>query len=144
IERDFFVDNMLLQAVFVKTGSPYKVFQGRTLHVQFQVNKEIKNGFLNILSRRYECFPETKNSKIYECFIPIECEEQPNEYLLSIDLEDKVGNVLHLDNKFQVVVYPFKKEVITVTANKVQEEKALGKDGKSLEDDIAQLSTQSP
>src|SRR5216684_2706953 len=37
---DFYVDNLPLQAVFVKTGTPYKVFQGRTLHVQFQVNKE--------------------------------------------------------------------------------------------------------
>lgn len=143
-EREFFVDNQPLQAVFVKTGSPYKVFQGRTLHVQFQANKEIKHAFVKTLSHTYECFPEAKNSCIYECFIPIECEEQPNEYLLSIDLEDKVGNALHLDNKFQIVVYPFKKEVLTVTSEKVQEEKALGKDGKDLESEIALLSTRSP
>jgi hypothetical protein len=142
--RDFYIDNLPLQAVFVKTGAPYKVFQGRTLHVQFQVNKDIKHAYINTLSRVFECFPEAKNSKIYECFIPIECEEQPNEYLFSVDIEDKVGNMLHLDNKFQVVVFPFKKEVITVTSDKVQEEKALGKDGKSLEDEIAQLSMQSP
>jgi hypothetical protein len=141
---EFHVDNLPLQAVFVKTGSPYKVFQGRTLHIQFQANKEIKHAFINTLSRSFECFPETKNSKIYECFIPIECEEQPNEYLFSVDIEDKVGNALHLDNKFQIVVYPFKKEIITVTANKVQEEKALGRDGKNLDDEVAQLSLQSP
>lgn len=144
MQYDFYVDNQPLQAVFVKTGSPYKVFQGRTLHVQFQVNKEIKQAYINTLSRKFECFPEAKNSKIYECFIPIECEEQPSEYLLSADIEDKVGNSLHLDNKFQIVVYPFKKEVITVTADKVQEEKALGRDGKNLEDDLVQLALQSP
>lgn len=142
--HDFYVDNMPLQAVFVKTGAPYKVFQGRTLHIQFQVNKEIKHAYIHTLSRTFECFPEAKNSKIYECFIPIECEEQPNEYLFSVDIEDKVGNTLHLDNKFQIVMYPFKKEVLTVTANKVQEEKSLGRDGKDLEDEIAQLTTQSP
>lgn len=141
---EFYVDNLPLQAVFVKTGSPYKVFQGRTLHVQFQANKEIKHAYINTLSRTFECFPEAKGSKIYECFIPIECEEQPNEYLFSVDIEDKVGNTLHLDNKFQIVVYPFKKEVITVTADKVQEEKSLGRDGKDLEGEIAQLSAQSP
>ena len=141
---DFYVDNIPLQAVFVKTGAPYKVFQGRTLHVQFQVNKEISSAYIHTLSRTFECFPEAKNSKIYECFIPIECEEQPNEYLFSVDIEDKVGNTLHLDNKFQVVLYPFKKEIITVTSDKVQEEKALGRDGKDLEDEIAQLSAQSP
>lgn len=142
--REFYVDNVPLQAVFVTTGSPYKVFQGRTLHIQFQSNKEINCAYINTLSRSFECFPETKNSKIYECFIPIECEEQPNEYLFSVVIEDKVGNTLHLDNKFQVVVYPFKKEVITVTADKVQQEKSLGRDGKNLDDEVAQLSTQSP
>jgi murein DD-endopeptidase MepM/ murein hydrolase activator NlpD len=144
VEREFYLDNMPLQVAFIKTGSPYKVFQGRTLHVQFQVNKEIKNAYLRTLSREFECFPETKNSKIYECFVPIECEEQPNEYFFSVKVEDKVGNNLSLDNKFQIVMYPFKKEVITVTANKVQEEKALGKDGKDLEDNLAQLVMQSP
>lgn len=144
ITSDFHVDNMPLQAVFVKTGTPYKVFQGRTLHVQFQVNKEINCAHIHTLSRTFECFPEAKNSKIYECFIPIECEEQPSEYLFSADIEDKVGNTLHLDNKFQIVMYPFKKEVITVTSNKVQEERALGRDGKDLEDEIVQLTTQSP
>ena len=141
---DFYVDNMPLQAVFIKTGTPYKVFQGRTLHLQFQANKEIKHAYINTLSRTFECYPEAKGSKIYECFIPIECEEQPNEYLFSVDIEDKVGNMLHLDNKFQIVVFPFKKEVITVAADKVQEEKALGRDGKSLEDEIARLSIESP
>ena len=144
IEREFYVDNMPLQAVFVKTGSPYKVFQGRTLHVQFQVNKEVKHAFLTALSQRYECFPEAKNSKIYECFIPIECEEQPSEYLLSVDIEDKVGNTLHLDNKFQIVMYPFKKEALTVTSHKVQEEKALGRDGKELEVELEALAHLSP
>jgi hypothetical protein len=144
VNREFYVDNMPLQAVFVKTGAPHKVFQGRTLHVQFQVNKEIDCAHINTLSRTYECFPEAKNSKIYECFIPIECEEQPNEYLFSVNIQDKVGNTLHLDNKFQIVVFPFKKEVITVTADKVQEEKSLGRDSKDLEGDIARLSIESP
>ena len=144
MNREFYVDNMPLQAVFVKTGTPYKVFQGRTLHIQFQTNKEISCAYINALSRNFECFPEAKGSKVYECFIPIECEEQPNEYLFAIDLEDKVGNALHLDNKFQVVLYPFKKEVITVAEDKVQKEKDLGRDGKCLEEELAQLAAQSP
>lgn len=144
IEREFYIDNMPLQAVFIKAGSPYKVFQGRTLHVQFQVNKDIKSAFLNTLSKKYECFPEAKNSKIYECFIPIECEEQPNEYLLSVNIEDKVGNLLHLDNKFQVIMYAFKKEAITVASDKVQEEKTLGREGKELEVELDLLAKNSP
>jgi len=143
MSRDFYVDNMPLQAVFIK-GVEAKVFQGRTLHIQFQVNKEIQYAHLTALSHSFECYPESKNSTIYEAFIPIECEEQPNEYLLSIEIEDKVGNGIRLDNKFQVVAYPFKKETITVAHDKVQEEKALGKDGKELEEMLVQLALQSP
>ncbi len=141
---EFYVDNQPLQAVLVKNGSGYKVFQGRTLHLQFQTNKEIKKAFVQTLSRKYECFPEAKNSNIYECFIPIECEEQPNEYLFTIEIEDKVGNSIRLDNKFQVVVFPFKKEILTVGTEKVKEEKSLGRDGKDLEEMLLQLVAQSP
>jgi hypothetical protein len=31
-----------MQAIMIKTEEIYKVFQGRTLHVQLQVNKEIQ------------------------------------------------------------------------------------------------------
>src|SRR5436190_1891669 len=83
--------------------------------------------FINILSHKYEFFSESKNSNIYECFLPIECEQQPNEYLFTIEIEDKVGNIVRLDNKFQVLLFQFKKEILTVTADKVKEEKLLGK-----------------
>src|SRR5690606_4949537 len=39
----FFVDNLPLQAALVANESDYKVLQGRTLHIQFQTNKEIAN-----------------------------------------------------------------------------------------------------
>jgi len=144
VEREFYVDNQPLQAVLLKTGSAYKVFQGRTLHLQFQANKEIKKALVHALSRTYECFPEAKNSYIYECFIPIECEEQPNEYLFAIEVEDKIGNTMRLENKFQVVMFPFKKEVLSITTQKVQEEKSLGRDAKDLEVEIELLVPQSP
>jgi murein DD-endopeptidase MepM/ murein hydrolase activator NlpD len=104
-----------------------QVFQGRTLHVQFQVNKEIRQAQVHTLSHAYDCYPESKNSSLYECFIPIACEETPNEYLLAVEITDNVGNRLNLDSKFQVVVYPFKKQTLMVSKEKVQESKELGK-----------------
>src|SRR5690606_37138495 len=82
LERSFFVDNTPLQAAFVRSDAENKVFQGRTLHVQFQVNKEIQEAYIKTLSNTYACFPESKGSSVYECFIPISCEEAPNEYSL--------------------------------------------------------------
>ncbi len=144
IERNFFVDNTPLQAAFVRSESDYKVFQGRTLHVQFQANKELKEARLKTLSAAYDCFPESKNSSIYECYIPVSCEEAPNEYLFSVDMTDKVGNNLNLENKFQIVLFPFKKQNLQVSAEKVAEEKTLGIDTAKLETVVTELIKNSP
>lgn len=144
IDRTFFVDNIPLQAAFVQPELDYKVLQGRTLHLQFQVNKKIKEARANALSNDYPCFPESKNSSIYETFIPVSCEEKPNEHLVSIEIKDKVGNTLNLPNKFQVVPYPFKKQTLRVSQTKLEKEKGLGKDPKMLENLIEKCVAQSP
>lgn len=140
----FYIDNNPLQAAFVKGDTDAKVFQGRTLHIQFQVNKPIKQAVASALSKTYECFPESTNSLIYECFIPIECDQMPNEYLLAIEITDKVGNVLTLENKFQVVMYPFKKQALTLDPAKVKAEDESGLSEKELEDKIEEITKNSP
>ncbi len=142
--RMFYVDNIPLQAALIKTDNEYKVFQGRTLHVQFQVNKEIQEAKITALSNAYECFPESKNSSIYEAFIPVACEENPNEYLFSVMITDKVGATMRLDNKFQIVMFPFKKQHLLVTDEKVKEEAALGKDSQQFEELLQKLTQSSP
>lgn len=122
IERIFSVDNMPLQAAFVKSEADNKVFQGRTLHLQFQVNKEIKDAKVRALSNAFPCFPESAGSLVYESYIPITCEENPNEYLFTVEITDRVGNTLNLDNKFLVVPFPFKKQVVTINQDKLNEE----------------------
>ncbi len=144
-ERTFTVDNAPLQAAFVRSDVDYKVFQGRTLHLQFQVNKPIKEAKVHALSHVYEAFPEAHNSLIYECLIPIDCEASPNEYLLSVRMADHVGNMLNLDNKFQVVIYPFKKQNLAVSKDKLQEEHSLGlAAAQEREKRFAELAQQSP
>jgi len=145
IDCHFKVDNVPLQAAFVKADSDYKVFQGRTLHVQFQVNKEIKDAKIQTLSNTYPCFPESKGALIYEAFIPVSCEENPNEYLMSIAINDRVGNVLNLDNKFQVVLYPFKKQIIEISAEKIEQERKEAKDSEAkFNEELERLAKASP
>jgi len=140
----FYVDNVPLQAAFIKPENEFKVFQGRTLHLQFQVNKKIKSAKASALSSSYECFPETKNSSIYETFIPVACEESPNEYLLSVEIEDHVGNSINLENKFQIVKFPFKKQVLKVRSEKIQKEKEIGRSPDEFEKDLAAAYQESP
>lgn len=145
LNRTFNVDNVPLQAAFVKADSDYKVFQGRTLHIQFQANKEIKDAHVNALSGTYPCFPESKGSLIYECYIPIICEETPSEYLFTVAIADHVGNTLNLDNKFQVVHYPFKKQIIEISPEKLaQERQESNVDNQRFEQLLSQAAKNSP
>lgn len=143
IKRMFVVDNVPLQAAVIGSDAMQKVLQGRTLHIQLQVNKPVDNLVASVLSGKYTCFPESEGSLIYECYVPISCEEQPNEYLITIDLVDKVGNSLCLDSKFQVIAYPFKKEFLHISPEKVKEEEALGLDSSKFEDRIKKIVEQS-
>lgn len=144
IHHNFVVDNVPLQAAFVRSDTDYKVFQGRTLHIQFQVNKEIQQAKINALAATYQCIPESPKSSIYECFIPIACEETPSEYLFSVEITDNVGNQLQLDNKFQIIMYPFKKQSLQVSADTVQKEKQIDLAMADLEANLQKLAQQSP
>lgn len=139
----FFVDNTPLNGAFVK-NSDYRVFQGRTLHVQFQLNKEIKKATVTALSEEYSCVPETPNSLIYECFVPIRSDETPSEYVLSVEVEDRVGNTITLENKFNVILFPFKKQNLSVNHEKFKKEQELGKPQKQLEEAMVAITAQSP
>ncbi|HXW86166.1 MAG TPA: M23 family metallopeptidase, partial [Candidatus Bathyarchaeia archaeon] len=144
LTRDFYVDNTPLQAALIKSEPIYKIFQGRTLHLQLQTNKPIAHATVELLSHTYTFFPESKNSLVYEAFIPITCEEKPNEYLFTAHVTDHVGNSATLENKFQVVLYPFKKQNLQVSAEKMEEEEKLGHDVKHFEECIETITRQSP
>lgn len=144
-EFTFFVDNQPLQAALIRTDADNKVFQGRTLHLQFQINKDIKQATVHTLSKTYPAVREAKNSPIFESYIPISCEEAPNEHLVRIEIIDNVGNTIWLENKFQIVAYPFKRQQsVQVEDSKLQAEKEAGLSEKDLEQQLAQLAAQSP
>lgn len=143
LENRFFVDNRPLQVEFVQQDN-FKVLQGRTLHVKFQVNKEIEKACVKALACNYDCFPEQSASQTYECFIPISCEEKPQEYLFSVEVVDRTGNKVALDNKFKIIGCDFKKQMIAVDAAKLQEEKEKGRALAELEEQLAILAQKSP
>lgn len=140
----FCVDNRPLQAAFVKSDADVKVFQGRTLHLQFQVSKPIQEATVKLFNKTFTCVPEADDALIYECFIPISCEESPNEYPISFEINDHVGNTVTLDSKFQVVLYPFKKQNLTIAPQKIQEEAEVGLPADELNKKLQELAQQSP
>jgi len=144
VERTFHVDNVPLQAAFIRPDTANKVMQGRTLHVQFQVNKDIKNAQVRILGQELPCFPESKGSPFYECFVPVPCEEKSGEQLLTAEIVDKVGNKVTLNNSFEVAAYPFKRQVVHISKEKLEEEKEIGLDPKLLAQELERIAQNSP
>lgn len=140
----FYVDNTPLQCEFIKGNEDAKVFQGKTYHLQFRINKEIKDIKVNAFSKCITCVPESKGSLVYECFIPIDCEEIPNEYPINISITDKVENNINLTCRVQVLKFQFKKQAIKLDPEKVKMENKLGLPEKDLEADLLRLSQNSP
>jgi len=143
-EYTFVIDNTPLQAAFVRPATEFKVFQGATLHIQFQSNKEIKEAKINIFAKTYECTPESQSSLIYECFIPVPCEEIPNEYPLTIEVLDKTGNYITLNSKLQVMPYPFKKQILSVSREQIKMEEEVSNKQQLLETELDDLYKKSP
>ena len=143
-EFNFVVDNLPLQAAFVRPHSDLKVFQGRTLHLQFQVNKEIKTARVKAMSRTFDCVRESVHSPVYEAFIPIDAEEAANEYLLNVEVADAVGNTQQLNQKFQILPYPFKKQILTVDSALVAREGAAGNPEQDLKKKLLEVAGLSP
>ncbi|MCF7799781.1 M23 family metallopeptidase [Candidatus Babeliales bacterium] len=140
---EFFIDNMPLQAAFL--DSEYKVSQGRTIHAKLQLNKNIKNTKIKFLENCYDCYPESDYSNVYECFIPIDCEVSPGEYILTAHLQDSVNGEVKLSTKAAIenVVFP-KQRGFTVAKGKLEEEKEISMSNKILEEALEKWLKDSP
>ena len=136
-------DNKPLQVNVHKKDEEARVLQGRTMRIMFDVNKPIKEAYVNVFSRRYPCFTESQNSYTYESFIPVACEERAGHYTLALDVTDNLGVTEHLDQVFEVVRYPFKKQYLRVGSEKIAQENELGRESKELEQIIEQLTQSS-
>lgn len=122
VEKVFYVDNQGLQAALTISHHDHKVPQGRCLHVQFQVNKTMIEATVKALSGNYTCFPKSKNSLNFEAFVPVECDQIPQEYPFVVEVKDHVGNSVLLEDTFQVTAVQFKKKILHVPNNRLKSE----------------------
>ncbi len=140
----FTVDRMPLEIAFIKNGVDAKVYQGKTFHVQFRANKELFKASAKLFSKEYPCFLESNRAFIYECYIPVECEEAPESYGLAIEAVDRAGHKATLESAVKVLPFPFKKQVLNIPADKIKIENEQHLTEKDLEDQLEKLATHSP
>jgi hypothetical protein len=142
---NFGADNLPLQAAFARPVSDFKVLQGRVFHAPLQVNKPIKRAVLTVFSREFVAVQESERATVYECFVPIECEDKPGDYPFTMTVEDFVGNKTELSGTMQIVLAPFKRQVLHhIDTSKFEEERKLGRPERDLSDLLAQVAVSSP
>lgn len=143
-ERTFYVDNLPLHFSLMRPTGDVRIFQGKTIHLQFQLNKSEVKANAKLFGQTYPCFPVTKASLVWECFIPVPCEQDPGEYVLEVSVEDGVGGLHKEEIPLQIVAFPFKTSTLVVSAEKMEKELEMSRSQQELDDRFAALVNDSP
>ena len=140
---NFYVDNIPLKAAFLQ--QEYKVDQGKTVHAKIQTNKQLDLARIRFLEKVYNCYPESEHSNVYECFLPIDCEQSAEDYLINAELQDNVHNNCKLTSKLSIhsVVFP-KQKGFKIAKGKLEEEKEISMSNKILENALEKWLKDSP
>jgi len=140
---EFFVDNKALTAAFLQTD--YKVLQGRTFQPKIQLNKAVSTAKVKIFSKAHNCFPESDDSTVYEGFVPVDCEQNPGEYLVEFEAEDAVGNVAKLAGSLHVNKANFSRQKgFYIPPEKLQSEREVSMNNKILSEALSKWLEKSP
>ncbi len=135
------IDNAPLNAAF--TNNDHIVYQGKTLHLVVATNKRNATGLLAFGMRTYHLTPTAEGSTSYECFIPIDCEAQIGEQVLTAELQDLAEHKAKISCHVSVKSFDFPKQRgFSVSEEKVAQEKEAGlsmqKLGEILEKSLAE------
>lgn len=142
-EVEFYVDNLPLKATFLQPE--YQVDQGRTLHPKIQLNKEVAFAKVSLFSNTYECYPESDASTIYESFIPVDCEQNSGEYLIHLEVKDRVDNVVKLSSTLNVKKINFPRQKgFYVAPEKLNDEKEVSMNNRILGEALDKWLEKSP
>jgi hypothetical protein len=139
----FNVDNTPLRVAFLE--SEYAADQGKTAHMRIQSNKKLAKAEMKLFASTYNFYAESDESTLYECFIPVSCEERPCEHMVTVNIQDLVGNATTLSCKVQVKPFEFKKQHgFTVQETKLSQEKELSMSMKILDEALEKWLKESP
>lgn len=142
-EIEFFVDNRPLEATLLEQD--YHVDQGRTLHLVLQVNKPVETASVSLFSKTFECYPDGDSSTRYESFIPVDCEQAAGDYLLGLEVKDRVGSVVKLSSSLQVKEVNFPRQRgFSVSSEKLNEEKEVSMNNRILAEALDKWLANSP
>lgn len=143
LKTSFFVDNVPLKAEFLE--SRYTVDQGKTLHLKLQANKCLAKANVSFLGKDYYFHRESDHSTLYECFIPIDCEEKSTETIIKTEIIDATENSLNLSCNVQIRSFAFKKQHgFVVSDEKLEHEKEVSMNTKILREAIEKWIENSP
>ena len=138
----FNVDNKPLAASFVESN--YRTDQGKTAHIKIQANKPVADVMLKTLNKSFKCYQDPTTPSLYECFIPVDCEETAMQYDLIAEINDYVGQHAKLSSSLEVLQFNFPKQKgFTVDKEKLSIEKEISTNDNVLQDAIDRWANES-
>ena len=137
------VDNAPLHTAFIEQD--HTVYQGKTLHLKVATNKKEVRGTVTLGGNKYTFTPTTDGSTTVECFIPIDCEENPTEHMLSAEMEDLAKNKQKLSCHVTIKAFEFTKQKgFVVPDEKVEQERQAGASMQILGNALQEALAKSP
>ena len=129
----FSVDNIDLSARLVQ--NEFSLMQGRTIHLKLDSNKPILSAEATFRSKKYKCSACVSDPTMYDFFIPTECDLNPGNYSLDVNISDHAGNHASLMGSVEILDGEFKKQKgFSVAREKLATEKELSSNDLSLEE----------
>lgn len=86
----------------------YTVSQGRTLHLKIAAPQPLKQAYTTFAGTQYNFAAVPNRNNRYECFLPIDCDQQPGQYKLIVRTQDEKLEQKSIGCGITVDAFPFK------------------------------------
>ncbi len=92
----------------VPVQKEYSVSQGKTLHLKIAAPKSLKQAYTTFAGTQYTFAAIPHHNNRYECFIPVDCDQEPGQYKVVVRTQDEKLEEKSIGCRVTVDAFPFK------------------------------------
>ena len=116
--------------VAVPVQKSYSVDQGNTVHLKIKSPQVLQTAYTIFAGTQYNFTPVQEGNGRYECFLPIDCEQNPGEYKVVVRTEDELGEKKNIACAINVAQFHFKTQRgFKISRKKLQSMRSRGVGG---------------
>ena len=88
----------------------YVTSQGKTLHLKIKAPQPLHTAYTSFAGTQYTFHPIPSHERYYECFIPVDCQQQPGSYNVIIKTENNAQEKKSIGCSLRVEPFPFQRQ----------------------------------